>query len=164
LDALDGRGQTCLAKCAMRGYEKACLKLVAMGANPNGQSAQGEGALALAAVCGHLGTFKALLGAGADAAELDSDGNGIVHKIVDGESGDAKAMLLLAVENGELPHLANKRGLTALKMMQNVGVRERDPRYEVYRHLEALAEGRAIGLAAGPTPLALDGGKAARRL
>ena len=145
LDDQDKHGQTCLINCAMRGYPEACLQLVRMGASPNAKSAIGEGPLALAAIGEHLSTFKALLSAGADPCEIDNDGNGIVHKIIDGESRETKIMLVLAINGGADPSLKNKRGLTPLRMMENMGIGKADPRHESFLHLMALAEALTIG-------------------
>lgn len=144
LDNQDQHGQTCLINCAMRGYPEACLQLVQMGANPNAKSSLGEGPLALAAIGEHLSTFKALLSAGADPCEIDNDGNGIIHKIIDSESRESKTMLILAINGGADPGLKNRRGLTPLRMMENMGISKTDPRHESFLHLMALAEAFAI--------------------
>lgn len=156
LDEQDQHGQTCLINCAMRGYSGACLDLVEMGASPNAKSSIGEGPIALAAIGEHLSTFKALLSAGADPCDIDNDGNGIIHKIIDCESRESKTMLILAINGGADPGLKNKRGLTPLRMMQNMNIGKNDPRHESFCHLMALAEAFSIEKSApataGPKP------------
>ena len=152
LDGLDASGHTCLNKCAMRGYAKACEELVKMGADPNARSSIHEGSLALAAIGGHVEAFEALLVLGADVSEVDSDGNGIAHKIISSQSAQCKKMLVMSAERGAIVDLPNKRGLRPLDMLRNLGLEESDPRFDAYRHLRALAEGFAIGQAAGDAP------------
>jgi hypothetical protein len=138
-----------LMLAALRGFAQTCQELISNGASVVARSSCGEEPLALSAINGSLKTFALLLGAGANAATVDSDGDGIAHKLIDCKTSEGKAILIMALEHGADPDVVNIRGLTPLSILENIGLDARDPRFDTYRHLRAITESKAIQKALG---------------